>query len=123
SSGTTSTTSSTVSGTTCATTLTTSATTSVLVTGLPNGPLADLTVNKAGPANVTTSSPMTYTLTVNNIGSLNASNIEVVDTVPAGVTAITATGTNLFVCTVTGQTIDCTGGAVNASFTGTVTIN
>src|SRR5438034_422696 len=106
-----------------ATTFTASATSSVLVTGVPNGPLADLTVNKAGPANVTTSSPMTYTLTVNNIGSLNASNIEVVDTVPAGVTAITATGTNLFVCTVTGQTVDCTGGAVNASFTGTVTIN
>ncbi len=123
SSGTTINNTATASGTKSATTFTASATSSVLVTGVPNGPLADLTVNKAGPANVTTSSPMTYTLTVNNIGSLNASNIEVVDTVPVGVTAITATGTNLFVCTVTGQTIDCTGGAVNASFTGTVTIN
>ena len=35
---------------------------------------------------------MTYTLTINNIGSANADNVKVVDTVPAGLTGVTATG-------------------------------
>ena len=56
---------------------------------------------------------MTYTLTVNNTGTANATGVKVVDTVPAGLTAISANGTSLFVCGVAGQTVTCTGGAVN----------
>ncbi len=66
---------------------------------------------------------MTYTLTINNTGTANATGVKVVDTVPAGVTGITATGTSLFVCGVAGQTVTCTGGAVNQGANATVTIN
>jgi uncharacterized repeat protein (TIGR01451 family) len=115
----------TAAGTKSATTFTGSATASVLVSGTTTGPLADLTITKSGPASVGTSSPMTYTLTVNNTGTANASDIQVVDTVPAGVvlSAASATGTNLFACSVSGQTVTCNGGAINAGMNGTVTIN
>ena len=66
---------------------------------------------------------MTYTLTVNNTGTANATGVKVVDTLPAGVTGITATGTSLFVCGVAGQTVTCDGGAVNQGANATVTIN
>ena len=46
-----------------------------------------------------------------------------VDTVPASVTNITASGTSLFVCGVAGQTVTCNGGAVNQGSNATVTIN
>ena len=42
---------------------------------------------------------MTYTLTVNNLGTANATDVKVVDTVPAGLTGISASGTSLFTCT------------------------
>ena len=41
---------------------------------------------------------MTYTLTVNNIGTANATGVKVVDTLPAGRDRVTAAGTSLFVC-------------------------
>ena len=46
---------------------------------------------------------MTYTLTVNNVGTANATNVRVVDTLPAGVDLrITPTSTtSLFTCTPT----------------------
>ncbi len=65
---------------------------------------------------------MTYTLTVNNVGAANASNVKVVDTVPPGVTGIAASGTSLFVCNVGGQTVTCTGGTVNTGANATITI-
>ena len=49
--------------------------------------------------------------------------MSVVDTVPAGLTAITASGTSLFVCGVAGQTVTCNGGAVNQGSNATITIN
>ena len=113
-----------VTGTKSAQTFSTSATVQVLVQGgTGGGPQPDLTINKTGPSSVATSSPMTYTLTVNNVGTANATNVRVVDTVPAGVTAIGASGTSLFVCGVAGQTVTCDGGAVNAGANATITIN
>ena len=113
-----------VSGTHTAQNFTTTATTSTLVTSGGGGsPLPDLTISKNGPTSVQTSSAMTYTLTVNNIGNANATNVKVVDTVPAGLTGITASGTSLFTCGVSGQTVTCTGGAVNFGSNATITIN
>ena len=43
--------------------------------------------------------PMTYILTVNNSGTANATNVRVVDTLPAGVSFDSVNGTSLFVCT------------------------
>ncbi|HEY0592456.1 MAG TPA: CARDB domain-containing protein, partial [Thermoanaerobaculia bacterium] len=44
-------------------------------------------------------------------------------TVPAGLTGIAASGTSLFTCSVAGQTVTCTGGAVNQGSNATITIN
>lgn len=99
------------------------ATATTLVSGGGGSPLADLSIAKGGPTSVPVSSPMTYTLTVNNTGTANATDIKVVDTVPAGLTAIGATGTSLFTCGVVGQTVTCTGGAVNQGSNATITIN
>jgi uncharacterized repeat protein (TIGR01451 family) len=112
-----------VTGTKSAQNFTTNASVAVLVqNGTGGGSLADLTLNKTGPTSVATSAPITYTLTVNNTGTVNAAGVRVVDTVPAGVTGITATGTSLFVCAVLGQTVTCTGGAVNQGQNATITI-
>jgi len=111
-----------VTGTKSAQNFTSTATTTTLVSnGSGTGP--DLTIAKSGPTSVTVSTPMTYTLTVNNAGTANATGVKVVDTVPAGLTAITASGTSLFVCGVAGQTVTCTGGAVNQGSNATITIN
>ena len=112
-----------VSGTHTAQNFTTTTTTSTPVNGGGGTSLPDLTIAKNGPTVVNTSSPMTYTLTVNNIGTANATNVKVVDTVPSGLTAVSATGTSLFNCSVSGLTVTCTGGAVNAGANATITIN
>ena len=123
----------TVTGTKSATTFTTNSNaTSVLVTQGAGGGLPDLTINKTGPTSVTTSSPMTYTLTVNNIGSANTANVKVVDTLPSGVTlqpvspTTPFTTTSLFNCSSNAPTdpitVTCSGGAVNAGQNGTITI-
>ncbi|HYT68930.1 MAG TPA: CARDB domain-containing protein, partial [Vicinamibacterales bacterium] len=117
----------TVTGTKAAQNFTTTTTTHVLVTGNVST-LADLTMTKTGPTTVVVStpvdpSPMTYTLTVNNRGLTNATDVVVVDTLPDGLTGITATGTSLFQCAIAGQTVTCFGGAVNAGANATITIN
>lgn len=113
----------TVTGTHTAQNFTTTTTTSTLVTASGSSPLPDLTISKNGPTSVLVSSPMTYTLTVNNIGTANATGVKVVDTLPAGLTGITATGTSLFTCSVSSLTVTCTGGAVNQGSNATITIN
>ena len=75
-------------------------TTQVSVTGSSGGNLPDLTINKTGPTSVATSSPIAYTLTVNNVGDANATGVKVVDTVPAGITDITTTASSLFNCNI-----------------------
>ncbi|MFZ2493259.1 MAG: CARDB domain-containing protein [Thermoanaerobaculia bacterium] len=112
-----------VTGTRSAQNFTSTTTATTLVSNSGGSPLADLTIAKTGPTSVLTSSPMTYTLTVNNLGNANATNVKVVDTVPAGLTGISASGTSLFACSVSGQTVTCTGGAVNAGSNATITIN
>ncbi len=85
-------------------------------------PLPDLTLSMAGPSSVPTSTPMTYTLTAHNIGTANVTGVTVVDTLPSGLTAISATGTSLFTCEVSDETVTCTGGAVNPGSTATIII-
>ena len=88
-----------VSGTKSAQNFTTTATATTLVSGGGGSPLPDLTIAKTGPTTVVKSSPMTYTLTANNLGTANATNIKVSDTLPPGVSGVTQSGTSLFVCT------------------------
>jgi uncharacterized repeat protein (TIGR01451 family)/fimbrial isopeptide formation D2 family protein len=87
------------------------------------GGASDLTINKTGPTSVAPSTAMTYTLTVNNIGTANATGVKVIDTLPAGVTFVSTTQTSLFTCANLLGTVTCTGGAVNAGQNGTIGIN
>src|SRR5204862_6298697 len=54
------------------------------------GEIADLAVAKTGPATVVAVNPITYTITVTNNGPSDASAVVVQDTLPAGVTFVSA---------------------------------
>lgn len=111
-----------VTGTRSAQNFTTTHTETTLVGSGGGSALPDLTIDKTGPTSVAINGDMTYTLTVNNKGGTNATDIMAVDTVPAQLSNISAVGTSLFVCNVVGHTVTCTGGAVNAGANATITI-
>lgn len=113
-----------VAGTRSAQNFTSTTTATTLISNNGTEPLPDLTISKNGPTSVAPSAPLVYTLTVNNIGTANATDITVVDTVPAGLGDVNATGTSLFACTVglDGRTVTCVGGAVNQGANATITI-
>ena len=76
------------------------------------GGLADLSITKTdSPDPVAPSGPITYTIGVSNAGPNDASAVKVVDTLPAGTTFVSATGTNWTCANVSG-TVTCnrTGG-------------
>src|SRR4051812_9110633 len=121
-----------VTGTRSAQNFTTTASASTLVSGGGGTPMPDLTIAKTGPTAVPISSPLTYTLTVNNLGTANAANIKVSDTLPFGVSGVSFSTTSLFTCSsnepalphaATTITVTCVGGAVNMGANGTITIN
>ncbi len=85
-------------GTKSAQNFTTSTTLQTLVQNTGTSPLPDLTISKTAPSSVVTNGALTYTLTVNNIGNANTSNVRVVDTLPAGVGLVSVSGTSLFTC-------------------------
>lgn len=114
----------TVTGTKSAQTFTSSAAATTQVSGTgPGGPSPDLTIGKNGPLAVTPGSDITYTITVGNIGTANAVDVKVTDTVPAGVTGLSATATSLFDCSFVAQTMTCLNGRVNAGASATITIH
>src|SRR4029079_3470613 len=96
---------------TCSPQNSTSTATATTLVSNGSGAGPDLSIAKSGPTSIPVSTPMTYTLTVNNAGTANATGGKVVDTVPAGWTRFSASGPSLFVCGVAGQTVTCTGGA------------
>lgn len=79
---------------------------------------ADLTIAKALTGSLTVGQNATYTLTVKNEGpDTEPGPITVIDTLPAGLTFVSASGTG-WVCSVNGQTVTCTrAGALAASAT------
>jgi uncharacterized repeat protein (TIGR01451 family) len=72
------------------------------------GASADLSVVKTGPARVLAGGSITYALTVSNAGPDTALSVVLVDTLPAGVTFLSAAGTG-WACTASGSaTVTCT---------------
>ena len=55
-------------------------------------PVADLSIAKTAPMSVLAASNLTYTVIVTNLGPSSASSVVVTDTLPAGVTFVSATG-------------------------------
>lgn len=113
-----------VSGTRSSQTFSTSSTVSTLVGPAPAGARPDLTLSIAAPTPIAPESVQTFDLTVNNIGSVNATDITVVNTLPAGFDYITASAapSSLFSCSEAFDQITCVGGAVNAGANATITI-
>lgn len=69
---------------------------------------ADLMLNKDDlTETVSPGQEQVYTLTVQNIGTATADNVEITDTLPSDVTYVSALGTNGFTCTGT-TTVTCT---------------
>jgi uncharacterized repeat protein (TIGR01451 family) len=90
--------------------------------------LADLTINKSHTGNFTQGQTnATYTLNVTNSGNgPTTGTITVTDTLPAGLTFVSGTGTNWNACTAAGQTVTCTRTvalAASASSAITLTVN
>ena len=68
----------------------------------------DLGITKsASPEPVQAGGSLTYTVTVNNYGPSTATNVKVIDTLPPGVTLVSATGTG-WTCVPAGSTVSCT---------------
>ena len=88
------------------------------------GPSADLSVTKSGPATVTAGGTITYTVDAENAGPSAATNVSLVDTLPAGVTFGSVTPSNGgWTCTNAGDvSVTCTRGNWNAGASTTFTI-
>lgn len=80
----------------------------------------NVTIQKAGPATVTVGNVLAYTLSYANNGSANASGVTVVDTLPNGVSYVSA---NPAPSSVVGQVITWNLGTVAAAASGSITVN
>ncbi len=80
-----------------------------------------LTITKTATPQVSTSSPITYVITIGNTGTDPAVNVTFQDVLPAGTTFISAlddaAGPNKFTCSAAGSVVTCSG----ATLSGTVT--
>ncbi|HEX2832283.1 MAG TPA: hypothetical protein VHW00_04670 [Thermoanaerobaculia bacterium] len=84
---------------------------------------ADLAIAKSAPSNnVLIGSPIAYTLAVTNNGPDVANSVSVTDTLPAGHTGITASGTG-WTCNVVSLTVTCTAATLNTGAAPAITIN
>ena len=70
------------------------------------------TLTVAPTPSVTPGGTVTYSMTVQNGGTGDATNVDVQDALPAGVTFVSATGSNAFLCSNAGSTVDCSGGTL-----------
>ncbi|BAZ15815.1 5'-nucleotidase/2',3'-cyclic phosphodiesterase [Calothrix sp. NIES-4071] len=86
---------------------------------------ADLTISSLtdSPDPVVVGNTLTYTLTVNNAGSANASGVSVQFTLPNGVTYNSAGVSNGFTASQSSNVITFTGGSINAGNNATLTIS
>jgi uncharacterized repeat protein (TIGR01451 family) len=82
---------------------------------VPNAPVADLTIAKTHSGDFTVGANDSFTITVTNNGpSAAAGPITVTDTLPAGLTFVSGTGTG-WICGAVGQDVTCTNATAVAS--------
>ncbi|UGS26861.1 DUF11 domain-containing protein [Microbacterium resistens] len=86
---------------------------------VPGQPV-DLELAKTGPESYTVGQTITYTLTVTNNGPGASSGSVVTDEVPAALTSVTSPTTG---CTVEGNSLSCTLGALEPSESTTITVS
>lgn len=84
---------------------------------------ADLEMSKSAQPDpvIAGQGTLTYTLAIQNQGPSHALNVSVADTLPLGVTFVSATSASGF-CAVAGRTVSCSLGTLAAEATGTITI-
>jgi uncharacterized repeat protein (TIGR01451 family) len=73
------------------------------------GPSTDLSITKAPPTAITAGENATWQLGVTNSGPSTATGVEITDTLPTGLTFVSATPD---ICTAAGQTVTCTVGTL-----------
>ncbi|MEH2271889.1 MAG: CARDB domain-containing protein [Nostoc sp.] len=84
----------------------------------------DFTISQTdSPDPVIVGNPLTYTISVNNSGTANASGITVQYTLPNGVTFNGTTVANGFTASVSGGIVTFSGGSINAGSNATLTVN
>src|SRR5436190_17516586 len=69
--------------------------------------LTDLAITKTGPATVAGGGPIAYALTATNNGPSDATGVTVSDTLPAGVTFVSASS-SVGTCANASNTVTCT---------------
>src|SRR5439155_1677597 len=84
--------------------------------------LTDLAITKTGPATVAGGGPIAYALTATNNGPSDATGVTVSDTLPAGVTFVSASS-SVGTCANASNTVTCTIGNLASGATATITIN
>ncbi len=85
-----------------------------------DGPIADLSIAKTGPSQVTVGQNVEYTITVTNSGPQDASNVVVTDVIPTGTTFVSATASQGS-CSGT-TTVVCNLGAIANGGTATISL-
>ena len=80
----------------------------------------NVAIQKTGPAAVTAGGSIAYTLSYQSNGSASADNVGVVDTLPAGLTFVSASPAP---SSVAGQTLTWNLGTLGASVSGAITVN
>ena len=97
---------------------------SMQVMSATNTPVSNLAISKTASSTFNVGSNATYTISVNNAGpQIEPGNIVITDTLPTGLTYVSATGTG-WSCNAVGQNVTCTRAgslAVGAS-TSTITL-
>ena len=84
--------------------------------------LADLSLTKTGPATVNASGAIAYSLSVSNGGPSTATSVSVADTLPAGVSFVSASGTG-WTCGEAAGVVTCTRASLTTGAAPTITIN
>ena len=86
-------------------------------------PVTDLSVTKsASPASVTVGGAITYTVVASNAGPSAASNVRIVDSLPAGVALSTVTQTQGSCASPTASSVQCSFGTLAPGQSATVTL-